>query len=177
MVLTYLFARIDGVAVFLILTAAEETTAVVCACLPVIVPQLVRMYRGKVKKNEYSYDNGGHVSSERQSPRGFKRVASVNQIWSIPVTISKVDRPHDDDVPLTSVEITGNAAAKPDQDGDSDYMRRQRAEDVESQTDQSYSPSHSGDVSQIGRTTVPDVPAPGDIHVRTDISVQVGKAM
>ncbi|KAI6084815.1 hypothetical protein F4821DRAFT_165025 [Hypoxylon rubiginosum] len=166
-----------GVAVFLILTAAEETTAVVCACLPVIVPQLVRMYRGKVKKNEYSYDNGGHVSSERQSPRGFKRVASVNQIWSIPVTISKVDRPHDDDVPLTSVEITGNAAAKPDQDGDSDYMRRQRAEDVESQTDQSYSPSHSGDVSQIGRTTVPDVPAPGDIHVRTDISVQVGKAM
>ncbi|XXG95046.1 hypothetical protein Hte_001306 [Hypoxylon texense] len=163
-----------GVAVFLILTAAEETTAVVCACLPVIVPQLVRMFRGKTKRVSYSYDNnGGPMSSERRSGRGFKRVASVNHIWSIPATMdaSKLDRPHDDDVPLTSVEITSNAVPKlSDQDSDSDYTRRQRAGDVESQTDHSYSPSHSGDV-------VPGIPAPGDIHVRTDISVQVGKAM
>ncbi|KAI1775690.1 hypothetical protein F4818DRAFT_457881 [Hypoxylon cercidicola] len=167
-----------GVAVFLILTAAEETTAVVCACLPVIVPQLVRALRGKAKSNGYGYDNnGGQISSERRSARGFKRVASVNHIWSIPETVdvSKVDGLHDDDIPLTSVEITSNMASKiNDQGGDTNDMRHQRAGDAESQTDYSYSPSHSGD---IGRTAVPNVPVSGDIHVRTDISVQVGKAM
>ncbi|KAI1076808.1 hypothetical protein F5B20DRAFT_572648 [Whalleya microplaca] len=119
-----------GVAVFLILTAAEETTAVVCACLPVIAPQLARKFKRKAKNHSYIYDKDGRqVSSDRRSARGFKRVASLNHMWTIPTTInaSKVDGPHDDDIPLTSVEITGNSTPKNhDRDGVSEHIRRLR---------------------------------------------------
>ncbi|KAK9415796.1 putative Integral membrane protein [Seiridium unicorne] len=44
-----------GVAVFLILTAAEETTAVVCACLPVIGPQLYKYAKAFRRRNQTSH--------------------------------------------------------------------------------------------------------------------------
>ncbi|KAK6079490.1 ribosomal protein L14 [Seiridium cupressi] len=44
-----------GVAVFLILTAAEETTAVVCACLPVIGPQLYKYTKSFRRRNRTSH--------------------------------------------------------------------------------------------------------------------------
>ncbi|KAL7626385.1 hypothetical protein AAE478_003157 [Parahypoxylon ruwenzoriense] len=157
-----------GVAVFLILTAAEETTAVVCACLPVVVPQLVRKFRGKVGNNSYAYDkNAVQVSSERRSARGFKRVTSLNHMWSIPATIeaSKIDGAHDDDIPLTSVEITVNPTSK-----GSDR-------DIENQPEHSYLSSRPHDTRQVGRAGGQGKPTPGDIHVRTDIQVQVGTAV
>ncbi|KAI0845762.1 hypothetical protein F5Y00DRAFT_255076 [Daldinia vernicosa] len=104
-----------GVAVFLILTAAEETTAVVCASLPVIVPQLVRRFKARTGSNSYVYDkNAAQASSERRSARGFKRMASLNHIWTMPTTVdaSKVDNSNEDGIPLTTIEITGNTATK-----------------------------------------------------------------
>lgn len=50
-----------GVAIFLILTAAIETAAVVCACLPVIGPQLIRAYK-KVYGTSSGYPSYGNSS-------------------------------------------------------------------------------------------------------------------
>ncbi|KAI1395879.1 hypothetical protein F4819DRAFT_477122 [Hypoxylon fuscum] len=171
-----------GVAVFLILTAAEETTAVVCACLPVVVPQLVRTLRGKAQNNSYVYDkNGAQISSGKRSTRGFKRVASLNHVWTMPATIddSKVDNAHDDDIPLTSVKITGNSTSKnSDQDSASDFMqRRDRSGDVEKQPEHSYSSPHSHSIDQMDRAARSTTSSPDKIYVHTDISVQVGNAI
>ena len=43
---------IDGVVVFLILSVAEEVCAMICACLPVVIPQFVRGYRSKRSPQE-----------------------------------------------------------------------------------------------------------------------------
>ncbi|KAI2607920.1 hypothetical protein GGR54DRAFT_396878 [Hypoxylon sp. NC1633] len=167
-----------GVAVFLILTAAEETTAVVCACLPVIVPQIVKKFRSKREKgNSVPGQYVNQASSERRSARGFKRVTSMNHIWSMPTTIdnSKFDGSNEDDMPLNGIEITGNSTPKPDtQDDTSDPMRRQGRgrEDVESQSDHSYLSPNLQDINRNGR-----VAEPGGIHVQTDIQVQVVKGV
>ncbi|KAI0121595.1 hypothetical protein F4776DRAFT_665370 [Hypoxylon sp. NC0597] len=148
-----------GVAVFLILTAAEETTAVVCASVPVILPQLARKFKGKSAARSYVYErSGGQNSSGKRSARGFKRVASLNHLWTIPTTLdaSRVDATHNDDLPLTRVEITGHSTSKvSDRDSISDSVQCQNHEqlgDIESQ------------------------PKPSDIYVYTDIKVQVDNA-
>ncbi|OTB11375.1 hypothetical protein K445DRAFT_26733 [Daldinia sp. EC12] len=106
-----------GVAVFLILTAAEETVAVVCASLPVIVPQLVKRYKGKAGGSSYVYDqNAAQASSEKRSARGFKRVASLNHIWTMQTTVdgSKIDNSHEDGIPLNTIKVPGNSVLKDD---------------------------------------------------------------
>ncbi|KAI1418137.1 hypothetical protein F5Y13DRAFT_199208 [Hypoxylon sp. FL1857] len=163
-----------GVAIFLILTAAEETTAVVCASVPVVLPQLAKKFKRKQDEHSYVYDrSGGQNSSGKRSARGFKRVASLNHLWTIPTTLdaSRMDTVHDDDLPLTHVEITGNSTSKvSDRDTASDSMQDQHHDqvgDIESQLKNSYAPPHLSGVNQTG---------PGDIYVYTDIKVKVDNA-
>ncbi|KAI1377109.1 hypothetical protein F4677DRAFT_67679 [Hypoxylon crocopeplum] len=173
-----------GVAVFLILTAAEETTAVVCACLPVIAPQLLRKFKAKTRNNSYAYANKGNPnSSERRSARGFKRVASVNHIWTMPtdIDVTKLDGTQEDDVPLTSIEITGNSYPKnSDQDDASDHTQRQRGErtdGIENQRERSYLPSAPPGIDRIDQVIEQGSSTPGDIYVRTDIQIHIAKAI
>ncbi|KAJ0119853.1 hypothetical protein J7T55_014059 [Diaporthe amygdali] len=57
-----------GVAIFLILTAAIETAAVVCACLPVIGPQLIKGYKKLAgTRSDYpSYGNSSGLSADNK---------------------------------------------------------------------------------------------------------------
>ncbi|KAI2783995.1 hypothetical protein F4815DRAFT_441652 [Daldinia loculata] len=165
-----------GVAVFLILTAAEETTAVVCASLPVIVPQLFRRFKGKAGGSSYVYDkNAAQASSERRSARGFKRVASLNHIWTMPTTVdaSKVDNSHEDGIPLTTIEITGNSNTKDNRhDSALNYIQHQTPDHVENIENRTKFP----DGSQINQAVNLNSSASSDIYVRTDIQIQVGNA-
>lgn len=174
----------DGVAVFLALTAAEETLAVVCAGLPVLVPQLVRRYKGKARSNHYASDrNREQNSSDRRSSRGFKR---VHHLWTVPTTLdgSKVDATHDDDIPLTGIDTIGNTTPRHGgRCGASPYTTHQHSDgggDPENQTAHtriaSYPNSIPNSINQLSWAQKLSTPAPGNIHVRTDIQVQVGNA-
>ncbi|KAI0378280.1 hypothetical protein F5Y04DRAFT_291085 [Hypomontagnella monticulosa] len=170
-----------GVAVFLVLTAAEETLAVVCACVPVLVPQLVKSYKGRARNNTYASDrNGDHNSSDRRSSRGFKR---IHHLWTIPTTIdgTKADVTiHDDYIPLTDIDITRDGTPKHgDQHRTSEYITHQRCDregDPQNQTARSRVASYPHSINQTEWVQKPSTPPPGDIHVRTDIQVQVGSA-
>ena len=67
---------LDGVVVFLILTAAEGVCAVICASLPVIIPQVIleyRLYRGAGRSRYGS----GKLATRTQSSnanRGFREL-------------------------------------------------------------------------------------------------------
>ncbi|KAI1460857.1 hypothetical protein F4805DRAFT_477974 [Annulohypoxylon moriforme] len=161
-----------GVTIFLILTAAEETTAVVCACLPVIFPQIVRKLRSRARNNSYIYDgNRGQDSSGQQSSRGFKRVVSLNHIWTT-MDASKMGTTHDDGIPLNSVEIIGNSASRnSDRDGASDHTQRHVKDKGHPEHTYLSRPYNTGHVNQA---IDPRVPSPSNIHVRTDIQVHVG---
>ncbi|KAI1471581.1 uncharacterized protein F4812DRAFT_184487 [Daldinia caldariorum] len=172
-----------GVAVFLILTAAEETLAVVCASLPVIVPQIVKKYKGRAGGSSYVYDrNAAQASSERRSARGFRRVASLNHIWTMQTTVddTKVTCSQEDDIPLTTVEATANSATKDNShDNTPNYIQYQpqgRRENTMSQVNDSYLPTQFQDGGQVTQARNIESPAPGDIYVRTDIQIQVGDA-
>lgn len=160
----------------MILTAAEETTAVVCASLPVIVPQLFRRFKGKAGGSSYVYDkNAAQASSERRSARGFKRVASLNHIWTMPTTVdaSKVDNSHEDGIPLTTIEITGNSNTKDNRhDSALNYIQHQTPDHVENIENRTKFP----DGSQINQAVNLNSSASSDIYVRTDIQIQVGNA-
>ncbi|KAI0100586.1 hypothetical protein GGR51DRAFT_575402 [Nemania sp. FL0031] len=98
-----------GVVLFLILTAAEETTAVVCACLPVVAPRLYKKFKGKTVIGGRIYEDKNTPSSSlKWTKRGFKRVISLNPID----TELHTKRVSDDDVPLIFVQITGNSHAE-----------------------------------------------------------------
>ncbi|KAK7753899.1 hypothetical protein SLS62_003996 [Diatrype stigma] len=171
---TYALIWIDGVAVFLILTAAEETTAIVCACLPVIVPQIVRQYRRRKASHSYVHDSSVvQGSSGKRSSRGFMRVASLNHMWTVPTSInaSKIDGTHDDDIPLTRVEITGNHSASKG----SDRERHDRTGENDNTTPSSTPHAQATDNNSCAEAPAPI--APGDIHVRTDIRIDVGTAV
>lgn len=120
-----------GVAIFLILTAAIETAAVVCACLPVIGPQIVKLYRRRAahSRSDYPYYGDSGTPSSKRSARlrnwrsrgggggggggppgqgGFTQFGSLNHITDLDETIATH---HDDggsgrygdEVELTSV--------------------------------------------------------------------------
>ncbi|OTB04275.1 hypothetical protein M426DRAFT_11654 [Hypoxylon sp. CI-4A] len=159
-----------GVAVFLILTAAEETTAVVCACVPVIIPQLYKVFKGNNSKSSYVYNrNGDPNSSGKRSDRGFKRVASLNHIWTMPTTINdtKVDPVNDDGIPLTSIEITGNPTLE---NGDEVQQIGNRKEYPRFSQPQPFGTNH------IGQATEPNFSNMSNIQVHTDIQVHVDNA-
>ncbi|KAI0882499.1 uncharacterized protein GGS22DRAFT_195771 [Annulohypoxylon maeteangense] len=163
-----------GVAIFLILTATEETTAVVCACLPVIFPQVAREFRNHVRNNSYIYDgNRGQGSSEQQSSRGFKRVVSLNHIWTT-VGASKMGTTHDDGITLHSVEVTGNSTLRNDErDGTSDHTQHPYYQMTNmGQPEHGYL-SHPYNTNYVNQTAEPRVISQNNIHVRTDVQVHV----
>ncbi|KAI1388759.1 uncharacterized protein F4822DRAFT_443590 [Hypoxylon trugodes] len=172
-----------GVAVYLILTAAEETTAVVCACVPVIAPQLLRIYRGNSRDKSYVYQRNADQGSGKQSSRGFKRVVSLNHIWTMPTTIdaSRVDTTQDDGIPLTSVDITGNPSSKSSrQDITSSYIRHQQQEQMgasNNQIERGHSPAYLPKITYVDPGNIVIPPTSDDIYVRTDIQVNVNKAV
>ncbi|KAI0900829.1 hypothetical protein F4806DRAFT_169799 [Annulohypoxylon nitens] len=158
-----------GVAIFLILTAAEETTAVACACVPVIVPQLAKKLRSNARNNSYIYDrNRGQDSSGKQSSRGFKRVVSLNHIWTTLDASQMGTTTHDDGIPLNSVEIIGNSSSRTsEREGASDHTGDNGKPERE------Y-PSNPYNTTRANQISEQRGPSPGNIHVQTDIQVQVG---
>ncbi|KAJ8133462.1 hypothetical protein O1611_g170 [Lasiodiplodia mahajangana] len=143
-----------GVVLFLILTAAEETTAVVCACLPVVAPRLYQKFKGKTIISGRIYENNkSPMSSLKWSNRGFKRVISLNPIG----TIVNTERVSGDDVPLTYVQITGSG-----------YTVSETESKITTTPTKIYPPRPSNHdtgnlVNGVGSS------GPGVIHVRTDI--------
>lgn len=94
-----------GVAIFLILTAAIETAAVVCACLPVIGPQLIKAYKkvSGISSGYPSYGNSSGPSADNKFglPRswrsksaqgGSNQFGSLNHITDIDDTIDDQTR-------------------------------------------------------------------------------------
>ena len=62
--------------VFLILSVAEEVCAIICATLPVVIPQLIQEYKSKRsshQKTDNSYSSRhGPASQPRSMVRGFQ---------------------------------------------------------------------------------------------------------
>lgn len=68
---------LDGVAVFLILSVAEEVCAIICGSLPVVIPQIVREYNRKrsSQKADHSHSTSlGAVPPSRSMIRGFQKL-------------------------------------------------------------------------------------------------------
>lgn len=88
---------------FLILSAAEEVTAVMCACLPVVGPQLfkeVRKFRESRIIRVGSSSNG--YSSSRSWKHGFKRFISSDANINDPQRPDESDtNPAHGNIPLT----------------------------------------------------------------------------
>lgn len=94
-----------GVSIFLILTAAIETAAVVCACLPVIGPQLIKAYK-KVSGTSSGYPSYGNSSGpsadnkfgrprnwrSKSAQGGSNQFGSLNHITDIDETFSDQTR-------------------------------------------------------------------------------------
>ncbi|KAL2130287.1 hypothetical protein VTI74DRAFT_6659 [Chaetomium olivicolor] len=102
-----------GVANFLIFTAAEETTAVVCACLPVIGPLVYRFFKHTVNGTGNTYKVSAQLGT-RRGPDGFHRFGSENNIVpDIPLnagsnpSVSRVQK--SDLVPLQTVIVAGKS--------------------------------------------------------------------
>lgn len=88
-----------GVAIFLVLTAAIETAAVVCACLPVIGPQIIKAYKkvSGASSGYPSYGNSSGPSADNKMDRlrnwrsksaqgGSNQFGSLNHITDIDET-------------------------------------------------------------------------------------------
>lgn len=75
------YSLTGGVAIFLILTAAIETAAVVCACLPVIGPQLIKGYKKLAgTRSDYpSYGNRSGPSADNELVRLRNRRSESTQ--------------------------------------------------------------------------------------------------
>ncbi|KAI0419650.1 hypothetical protein F5X98DRAFT_68886 [Xylaria grammica] len=146
-----------GVVIFLILTAAEETTAIVCACLPVVAPRLLKKFKGKTSDSGRHYEDNVNLSTSlKWSNRGFKRVASLNPIATRDtITVEHVS---DDNLPLTYIEITGSSGAESESTSKitplptAAYLSTPLRHDLRDEASDS---------------------TPGVIHVRTDIQTRV----
>lgn len=68
---------IDGVVIFLILSVAEEVSAILCASLPVVIPQIFRELKKdhSLQKTEDSYTTKLQtVPQSRSMIRGFQKL-------------------------------------------------------------------------------------------------------
>ena len=68
----------DGVVIFLILSVAEEVCAIICASLPVVIPQLFHTCKNKhsSQKTDSSYSNGlAAVPTSRSKIEGFHKLS------------------------------------------------------------------------------------------------------
>ncbi|KAK4248351.1 hypothetical protein C7999DRAFT_40490 [Corynascus novoguineensis] len=170
-----------GVANFLILTAAEETCAVVCACLPVIGPQAYRYLKRTVKGSgdgSYrSYASHNHYMSPQlatwhsSEEGGFQRFGSENYIIaptpdvaggrSSAVGASKMGDGDGGVVPLQTVVVAGRNPSDHHGDGESLY------------DDDALRPREQPDLRLRGTERLGQAspsPPPG-IHVRTEVHV------
>ncbi|KAI1170951.1 hypothetical protein F4777DRAFT_594509 [Nemania sp. FL0916] len=144
-----------GVVLFLILTAAEETTAVVCACVPVIAPRIlnrlrerpssrINVYHEKKAKNygmwSINSSRGNSDDSQHVMPHACRQATET-----------------DDNVPLTWVEITGENAIH-------DTENMEKPTKVVPRPGRSYLPAF---LQQDQRRD------PSAIYVQTDIQAQV----
>ncbi|KAK6214346.1 hypothetical protein LQW54_004574 [Pestalotiopsis sp. IQ-011] len=135
-----------GVAVFLILTAAEETTAVVCACLPITGPLLYRQFRVWRDKNSKIRSSGNDGSLSLQAHSGgksgsrnwrtrksFKRVISINHIPTSIGVLTRLDDPtaDGDQMHLTSIQTKAPGSAPESIDSGFDVLTHGGREDVE----------------------------------------------
>ncbi|KAI1338622.1 hypothetical protein F5Y15DRAFT_416844 [Xylariaceae sp. FL0016] len=162
-----------GVAVFLLLTAAEETTAVVCACLPVVIPQLLKRLKRRTARTSDTYKaRSEQGSSGSRSSRGFRRVASMNNAWALPTTN---DARKGDTLPLRSIDIQGGHDAS---------ERHGRGSGRGPGSGEVPCFNHPGNIKKVpgshetsrhGPLTSSDWPVSGGIHVRTDIQVRSGQ--
>ena len=97
---------LDDTVTFVILTCAEESVAVMCACLPVIASQM-RLYIGKVRSSKQSSDRSGltgqiiRLSDQKWrdgSSSGQDVSPSQEHLHSGPQTSTKVSCDTDDTV-------------------------------------------------------------------------------
>ncbi len=97
---------LDGVAVFLILSVAEEVCAIICGSLPVVIPQLLREYRRErsSRKTSSSYSTKlGSVPQSRGIVRGFQKLGEgpyesqnlggEHTDWAIPLNTVVTETP------------------------------------------------------------------------------------
>lgn len=162
-----------GVAIFLILTAAIETAAVVCACLPVIGPQLIKAYKkvSGISSGYPSYGNSSGPSADNKFglPRswrsksaqgGSNQFGSLNHITDIDETID--DQTRIDESAREGDEIRLNDLFARDENSyDSGGAPR---------GPQWITHAYFGD-STIGSVFPP--PSRGRIVVQTDVEVEV----
>lgn len=174
--------RTGGVAVFLILTAAEETTAVVCACLPITGPLLYRhfiIWRGKNSKIRSSGNDGslslqahsGGKSGSRnwRTRKSFKRVISINHIPTSIGGLTRLDdgTPDGDQMHLTSIQAKAPASAPESIDSRFDGLANGGREDVETGNMAARDPVN--EIEGIKCST----PSSNAIRVQTEVDVDV----
>jgi hypothetical protein len=177
---------IDGVANFLIFTAAEETAAVVCACLPVIGPQAYKFLKRRHGKGASGGSSSGrynqYVSSGSARQRGWHRhatdgfhrfgsehhVAGPTMTTTTTTTVAAAAAAGDFGVSGSSVVPGQESDTLPLQTivfaekGAAGYTHH-REEDMEG----AWQGTHVGsgvDADQFGR-------GPPAIHVRTDVRI------
>lgn len=100
----------------------------------------------------------------------------------MPTTVdaSKVDNSHEDGIPLTTIEITGNSNTKDNRhDSALNYIQHQtpdHVENIENQTKDSHLSTRFPDGNHINQAVNLNSSASSDIYVRTDIQIRVGNA-
>lgn len=162
-----------GVAIFLILTAAIETAAVVCACLPVIGPQLIKAYKkvSGTSSGYPSYGNGSGPSADNKFglPRNWRSKSTQggsNQFGSLN-HITDIDETFEDQTRLDEGVREGDEI---------------RLNDIVARDENSYDgggaprgPQWITHAYFADSITVPVFPPPsrGRIVVQTDVEVEV----
>lgn len=160
-----------GVSIFLILTAAIETAAVVCACLPVIGPQLIKAYK-KVSGTSSGYPSYGNSSGpsadnkfgrqrnwrSKSAQGGSNQFGSLNHITDIDETFNDQTRREE-------------SVREADEIGLNDLVvRNKNSYDVILRGPQWITHNYLAD-SITGPVFPP--PAMGRIVVKTDVNVEV----
>ena len=162
-----------GVAIFLILTAAIETAAVVCACLPVIGPQLIKAYKkaSGTKSGYPSYGNNSGPSADKMdrlrnwrsksSKGGSNQFGSLNHITDFDETFYYQTR-LDDSVREGDEVRLNDLSARGENSYDSGGVSR--------------GPrwiSHAYFADNMAGPMFPQPPSMGSIVIQTDVKVEV----
>ncbi|KAL2275888.1 hypothetical protein FJTKL_01444 [Diaporthe vaccinii] len=161
-----------GVAIFLILTAAIETAAVVCACLPVIGPQLIKAYKkvSGTSSGYPSYENSSGPSADNKfgRPRNWRSKSAQggsNQFGSLN-HITDIDETFDDQTRLEGSVREGDEIRLNDL-----VVCNKNSYDVILRGPQWITHNYFAD-SITGPVFPP--PALGRIVVKTDVNVESG---
>lgn len=107
---------IDGVVMFLILSAAEAVCAIVCASLPVVVPQLSKEYKNMRSSRRSKYGASTKhetLSQSRSTSRGFQKLVErsghqTDHALNLPG--KQTEQPFDS-IPLSTVVVETPALA------------------------------------------------------------------